>query len=60
MYQNPKKMIPIMDSTDFKEGFGAELAEFIGSYDLVVNPVNYRLLTVADKIRWTYLKAKKN
>lgn len=43
----------------FKQGFGATLTEFIGSYDLVINPVNYRLLTVADKLRWAYLKAKK-
>lgn len=44
----------------FKEGFGAELVEFIGSYDYVINPVNYRLLTMADKIRWAYLRARKN
>lgn len=44
----------------FKEGFGATLTEFIGSYDLVINPLNYRLLTVADKIRWAYLRTKKN
>lgn len=44
----------------FKEGFGAELTEFIGSYDFVINPINYRLLTMADKIRWAYLKARKN
>ena len=43
----------------FKEGFGATLTEFVGSYDLVINPLNYRLLTVADKIRWAYLKTKK-
>lgn len=43
----------------FKQGFGATLTEFVGSYDLVINPVNYRLLTIADKLRWAYLKAKK-
>lgn len=43
----------------FKQGFGAELTEFVGSYDLVINPLNYRLLTVADKIRWAYLHTKK-
>lgn len=43
----------------FKEGFGATLTEFVGSYDLVINPLNYRLLTVADKIRWAYLRMKK-
>ena len=43
----------------FKEGFGATLTEFIGSYDLVINSLNYRLLTVADKLRWAYLRMKK-
>lgn len=44
----------------FKQGFGAELVEFVGSYDLIINPINYRLLTVADKIRWAYLRARRN
>lgn len=56
----PKKNDPYYGFHRFKQGFGAELTEFIGSYDLVINPVNYRLLTVADKIRWAYLKAKKS
>lgn len=43
----------------FKQGFGAELTEFVGSFDLVINPLNYRLLTMADKIRWAYLRTKK-
>lgn len=44
----------------FKEGFGATLTEFVGSYDLVINPLNYRILTVADKLRWSYLRFRKN
>lgn len=43
----------------FKQGFGATLTQFVGSYDYVINPLNYRLLTVADKLRWAYLRAKK-
>ena len=43
----------------FKQGFGATLVEFVGSFDLVINPLNYRLLSVADKLRWAYLKAKR-
>ena len=38
----------------FKQGYGAKLVEFIGSYDLVINPVLYKLYKVADKIRWLY------
>ncbi len=44
----------------FKEGFGATLTEFVGSFDFVINPLNYRLLTMADKIRWAYLHARRN
>ena len=56
---DPKPSDPYFGFHRFKQGFGATLTEFIGSYDLVINPLNYRLLTVADKIRWAYLKAKK-
>jgi lipid II:glycine glycyltransferase (peptidoglycan interpeptide bridge formation enzyme) len=55
----PKDNDPYYGFHRFKQGFGAKLTEFVGSYDLVINPLNYRLLTVADKIRWAYLKAKK-
>mgnify|MGYP001587663489 CR=1 FL=1 len=56
---NPKHSDPYYGFHRFKEGFGASLIEFVGSYDLVINPLNYRLLTVADKIRWAYLRMKK-
>lgn len=55
----PTKNDPYYGFHRFKLGFGAELVEFIGSYDLVINPLNYRLLTVADKVRWAYLRARK-
>ncbi len=38
---NPKPSDPYHGFHRFKEGFGAELTEFIGSYDLVINPLNY-------------------
>lgn len=56
---DPKPDDPYYGFHHFKEGFGATLTEFVGSYDLVINPINYRLLTVADKLRWAYLKTKK-
>lgn len=43
---------------NFKLGYGGALAEFAGSYDLVINPVLYRLYTIADTWRWRYLKLK--
>jgi len=54
---------PVPDQKDpwygfhrFKEGYGPELIEFIGSFDLVINPVIYELYKIADKIRWTFLR----
>lgn len=43
----------------FKQGYGATLTEFVGSYDLVINPALYQLYKVGDKLRWVYLKMKK-
>ncbi len=42
----------------FKEGFGPKLQEFAGSFDLVLNPTNYEILKVGDKMRWAYLKLR--
>ena len=44
---------------DFKRKFGPEHVEFIGSYDLVINPAVYQAYKVADKLRWLYLRMKK-
>lgn len=43
----------------FKEGYGAMRTEFIGSFDLVINPALYQVYKVADKARWTLLRIKK-
>lgn len=43
----------------FKQGYGGVLTEFVGSYDLVINPFVYHALKVTDKLRWTILKLKK-
>jgi lipid II:glycine glycyltransferase (peptidoglycan interpeptide bridge formation enzyme) len=39
----------------FKEGYHPELIEFAGSFDLVIRPFWYKLLTIADTIRWKLL-----
>lgn len=36
----------------FKEQFGARLVELVGTYDVVVNPLGYRLFRFAEDIRW--------
>jgi lipid II:glycine glycyltransferase (peptidoglycan interpeptide bridge formation enzyme) len=43
----------------FKEGYGGKHTEFVGSYDLVINPTLYRLYKIADKTRWAFLRVKK-
>jgi lipid II:glycine glycyltransferase (peptidoglycan interpeptide bridge formation enzyme) len=43
----------------FKQSYGPNLIEFIGSYDLVINPFMYRVYKVVNKIRWVLLKLKK-
>jgi|CXWL01.1.fsa_nt_gi lipid II:glycine glycyltransferase (peptidoglycan interpeptide bridge formation enzyme) len=40
----------------FKEGYGAKLVEFVGSYDLVINPLLYWPYRVGEEVRWVFLK----
>lgn len=44
--------------TQFKERFGPERIEFVGSFDVVLNPLVYQGFKVADKLRWLVLKLK--
>lgn len=44
----------------FKQGYNPELVEFIGSYDLIVNPKAYRLYNLIHALREVYLKLKSN
>lgn len=41
----------------FKAGYGPKLVEYLGTYDLVIAPLLYNSLNVADKLRWTLLRA---
>ena len=42
----------------FKQGYGGDLVEFLGTYDLVINKQLYPLYKMADSLRWSGLKAK--
>ncbi len=44
----------------FKEGYGGQLVEFVGTYDLVLKPRLYRLYRLVDNARWGYLRARAN
>lgn len=55
---NPDPKDPWYGFHRFKEGYGGKLVEFIGTYDLVVNPALYTLYNLTDKIRWLFLRTK--
>lgn len=42
----------------FKQGYGGTLVQFVGTYDLVINPSLYKIYNVVDKYRWIFLRAK--
>jgi lipid II:glycine glycyltransferase (peptidoglycan interpeptide bridge formation enzyme) len=42
----------------FKQGFGGQLVQFVGTYDLVINPTLYRIYNLIDKYRWKLLHLK--
>ena len=43
----------------FKAGYGGDLAEFVGTYDLVLDETKYKLFKFMDKWRWRYLRFRK-
>jgi len=55
---NAPESDPWFGFTKFKERFGPERVEFIGSYDLVINPLLYQFYKLADKLRWVFLHFK--
>lgn len=42
----------------FKQGFGGQLVQFVGTYDLVINPPLYSVYNLTDKCRWKFLRLK--
>ncbi len=56
---NPDRKDPWYGFHTFKEKYGPKHVEFIGSYDLILNPLLYHTYKVADKLRWVLLKNKK-
>lgn len=56
---NPDPKSPWNGFHRFKKGYGGELVEFIGTYDLVNDYPSYKLYTLAENIRWKFLRLKK-
>lgn len=42
----------------FKKGYGAQLVEFYGTQDMVLNFPQYKLFRIADDVRWALLRTK--
>jgi len=58
MGPNPDTNDPWYGFHKFKEGYHPNPVEFIGSFDLIIRPFLYKLYTLADSIRWFFLKNK--
>ncbi|MEK7092165.1 MAG: peptidoglycan bridge formation glycyltransferase FemA/FemB family protein [Patescibacteria group bacterium] len=57
--EHPNTKDPWYGFHRFKEGYGPKLVEFVGSYDLVINPVLYQCFKIANALRWILLRLKK-
>jgi len=55
---NPDPKYPWYGFHKFKQGYGGKLVEFVGSYDLIINPILYQFYKMTDKIRWFFLKSR--
>lgn len=55
---NPDAKDPWFGFHRFKQGFNPMLTQYIGSFDLIIHPILYKLYTIADTIRWIVLKRK--
>jgi lipid II:glycine glycyltransferase (peptidoglycan interpeptide bridge formation enzyme) len=45
--------------TRFKLSYGGQLIKFISSYDLIINPVEYKLFNLSYNLAWKFLRLKK-
>ena len=57
--QTPDTKDPWYGFHKFKQGYGPQLVEFVGSYDLITNTPIYLLYKIADKLRWLLLRFRK-
>ncbi|PIR61997.1 MAG: peptidoglycan bridge formation protein FemAB [Candidatus Pacebacteria bacterium CG_4_10_14_0_8_um_filter_43_12] len=54
----PDKKDPWYGFHRFKEGYGGTLMEFVGTYDLVIEPLPYKLFRIAEDYRWKWLRLR--
>ncbi len=56
---NPDKKDSWFGFHSFKEKYGPQHVEFVGSYDLVIDSLLYSVYKIVNKLRWLYLKMRK-
>lgn len=56
---NPDEKSPWNGFHRFKKGYGGELVEFIGTYDLINDYPIYKIYTLVESLRWKFLRLKK-
>lgn len=54
----PDKENPYYGFHHFKEGYGGSIMEFVGSYDLVMQQIPYKLFRLIEELRWKWLRLK--
>ena len=42
----------------FKQGYGGDLVEFLGTYDLVTNSSMYKIFRILENLRWKWLRLR--
>ena len=52
---NEKDSHPWAGFHRFKAGYGGTLMEYLGSFDLVLQPVQYKFFRLAENVRWKWL-----
>ena len=57
---NPNPKDPWYGFHRFKQGYNPELVEYMGSFDLIINPHLYRLYNLVHSLRQVYLTIKSN
>jgi lipid II:glycine glycyltransferase (peptidoglycan interpeptide bridge formation enzyme) len=57
--EHPKEDDPFYGFHRFKSGFNPQLIEFVGSYDVIIQPALYTLYCLADTARWFFLHRQK-
>ena len=54
----PNEKDPWFGFHRFKKGFGGDLMEFLGTYDLVLNSTMYTAFRIGEDVRWKFLRLK--